>query len=116
VVTVLDHPVPPQEFAEHVRIRLPGREVRRRVADSRRFLHHLAPPQFLHVTRDLDHLVEVGKLRVPVQYLTRADGALGQTAVAFVDGVALVGDGSAGLEAQLRLFEEVRHVFLIFTR
>ncbi len=68
------------------------------------------------MTRDLDHLVKVGELRIPVEDLARADGALGQTAVALIDGVALVGDGSAGLEAQLRLFEEVRRVFLIFTR
>lgn len=124
VVTVLDHPVAPQESVDHLRICLPGREVRRGIADGYRLLHHLAPAQFLHVRGDLGHLTKTWELRIPtaqrpalrVQYLACAAGALRQTAVALLDGAALVSDGSAGLEAHPRFFEEVRHVVLIFTR
>ena len=51
-----------------------------------------------------------------MQYLARAAGSLRQATVTFVDGVALADDGCARLEAELRFFEEVRRVFLIFVR
>ena len=62
VVPILDHPVPPQKLVEHLRIRLPGREVRRRVLELIRLLHHLARAKVLHLALDLDDLVDAGPL------------------------------------------------------
>lgn len=116
VVPVLGHPVPTQERIELFGPRFARREIRRGIGDRRRVLHHLAPPNFLHVAGDLDHLVKAGKLRVPVQYLARAADAVGQAAVTEVRGVAFVDDGCVVLETQHGVLEEVGRVFLIFVR
>ena len=113
---VLDHPVPTQKRVELLGSGFAWREIRRGVTDRRRVLHHLVPPNFPHAIRDFDHLMKAGELRVPMQYLARAAGSLRQATVTFVDGVALADDGCARLEAELRFFEEVRRVFLIFVR
>jgi len=106
--------MPTQERAQLVGPGFARREVRRGVGDRRRLLDHLAPPQFLHVAGYLDRLVKAGELRVPMQYLARAADTVGQAAVTFVDGVALVDDGRAVFEAQPDILEEVGGVFLIF--
>jgi hypothetical protein len=60
--------------------------------------------------------VKPGELRVPVKYLAGAAGPLRQAAVAQLAGVALIRDRRVVSEAEPYLVEELRRVFLIFTR
>ncbi len=70
----------------------------------------------LHLALDLDHLMKTGEVRVAVQQLARPAGPLRQATVAQVAGVALIRDGRVVSEAKPYLVEEIRRVFLIFTR
>ena len=105
-----------QECVELLGPGLARREVRRGVGDRRRVLHYLAPPQLLHMARDLDHLMKTGKCGVPVQYLTCPADALCQATVTEVRGAAFVDDGGVIREGQLDVFEEFGRVVLIFVR
>ena len=63
---------------------------------------------------DLGCLMKTGKSRIPVQYLARPAGAVGQTAVAVVGRATFIGDGRASFETQPDFFEKVGSVFLTF--